>query len=62
LTAAAYASQQVPPFMKRTSCLLIFFNSDDGIMFKIFVGRVDNIELKTDQLAKFRALGDRLCK
>lgn len=48
--------------MKRTSCLLIFFNSDDGIMFKIFVGRVDNIELKTDQLAKFRALGDRLCK
>jgi putative heme utilization carrier protein HutX len=50
------------PFMKRTSCLLIFLNSDGGIMFKIFVGRDDKGELKSDQLAKFRALADRLCR
>jgi putative heme iron utilization protein len=30
-------------------------------MFKIFVGRDENRELKGDQLAAFRALADRLC-
>jgi len=48
------------PFMGRTSCLLIFMNSEGGIMFKIFVGRDDKGELKADQLEKFRALRDRL--
>ena len=50
------------PFMKRTSCLLIFLNAEGGIMFKIFVGRDEQGELKTEQLVKFRALADRLCK
>jgi putative heme utilization carrier protein HutX len=49
------------PFMNRTSCLLIFLNADGGIMFKIFVGRDENGELKANQLRKFRALRDRLC-
>jgi putative heme utilization carrier protein HutX len=50
------------PFMNRTSCLLIFLKVDGGIMFKIFVGRDDKGELKADQLEKFRALANRLCK
>jgi putative heme utilization carrier protein HutX len=48
------------PFMGRTSCLLVFFNSDGGIMFKIFVGRDEKGELKADQVEKFRALRERL--
>jgi putative heme utilization carrier protein HutX len=49
------------PFMNRTSCLLIFLNTDGGIMFKIFVGRDEKGALKADQLSKFRTLRDRLC-
>jgi putative heme utilization carrier protein HutX len=49
------------PFMNRTSCLLLFLNRDGGVMFKVFVGRDENGELKADQLEKFRALRDRLC-
>jgi putative heme utilization carrier protein HutX len=49
------------PFMGRTSCLLVFLNTDGGIMFKIFVGRDDKGELRADQIEKFRALRERLC-
>jgi hypothetical protein len=49
------------PFMGRTSCLLIFLNTDGGIMFKIFVGRDDKGELMADQLEKFRALRECIC-
>lgn len=49
------------PFMGRTSNLLIFINCDGGIMFKVFVGRDEKGQLKDDQVAKFRALADRLC-
>ena len=50
------------PFMGRLSASVVFFNIDDGIMFKVFVGRDEKRELKADQLAKFRALADRLCE
>ena len=49
-------------FFGRLSASILLFNSDGGIMFKIFVGRDDKRELLPDQLAKFRALADRLCK
>lgn len=49
------------PFMGRASASVLFLNVDGGIMFKVFVGRDEKRELKTDQLAKFRALADRLC-
>jgi putative heme utilization carrier protein HutX len=49
------------PLFGRLSASVLFFNLDGGIMFKIFVGRDDKRELLADQLAKFRALGDRLC-
>lgn len=49
------------PFMGRTSNLLIFINRDGGIMFKIFVGRDEKGQLKQDQVARFKALADRLC-
>ena len=48
------------PFMGRLSASLLFFNVDGGIMYKVFVGRDEKRELKADQLAKFRALGDKL--
>jgi putative heme utilization carrier protein HutX len=48
------------PFMGRLSASLLFFNSDGGIMFKVFVGRDEKRELKADQLAAFRALAERL--
>jgi putative heme utilization carrier protein HutX len=50
------------PFMNRLSAVLVFFNCDGGIMFKVFVGRDDKRELKADQLAAFRSLADRLCR
>ena len=40
--------------------MLIFLNSDGGIMFKIFVGRDEKRDLKADQLAKFRAFANGL--
>jgi heme iron utilization protein len=49
------------PFMGKLSALIVFFNLDGGVMFKVFVGRDDKRELKADQLAQFRALADRLC-
>lgn len=50
------------PFMNRLSAVVVFFNRDSGIMFKIFVGRDQTRELKTDQLAAFRALADLVCR
>jgi putative heme iron utilization protein len=47
--------------MGKLSALIVFFNVDGGIMFKIFVGRDEKRELKADQLAKFRSLGGQLC-
>lgn len=49
------------PFFGRLSASVLFLNTDGGIMFKVFVGRDEKRELKTDQLEKFRALADRLC-
>jgi putative heme iron utilization protein len=48
------------PFMGRLSAAVLFFNLDDGIMFKMFVGRDEKRELLADQLAKFRALAERV--
>ena len=48
------------PFMRRLSASILFFNVDDEIMFKIFVGRDEKRELKTDQLEAFRKLSERL--
>lgn len=48
------------PFMNKLSASILFFNIDGGIMFKIFVGRDEKRELKTDQMEKFRGLADRL--
>ncbi len=48
------------PFMGRPSASILFFNVDGGIMFKVFVGRDENRELKAEQLEKFRALADAL--
>ena len=48
------------PFMGRLSVLIVFFNVDGGVMFKVFVGRDEKRELKPDQVAAFRALADRL--
>jgi putative heme utilization carrier protein HutX len=48
------------PFMGRLSASVLFLNVDGGIMFKVFVGRDEKRELLGDQLAKFRALADRL--
>jgi putative heme utilization carrier protein HutX len=49
------------PLFGRLSCSVLFFNTDGGIMFKIFVGRDEKRELLADQLAAFRKLADRLC-
>lgn len=49
------------PFMGRASAFLSFFNTEGGIMFKVFVGREENRELKEDQLKAFRSLADRFC-
>lgn len=48
------------PTMGRASAAVMFFNPEGGIMFKVFVGRDDKRELLPDQLAKFRALAERL--
>jgi len=49
------------PFMGRASAFVSFFNVEGGIMFKVFVGRDENREMKADQLSAFRALADSLC-
>jgi putative heme utilization carrier protein HutX len=48
-------------FNKKKSVFIAFVNVDGGIMYKVFVGRDENRELKQDQLTKFRALRDKLC-
>ena len=48
------------PFMGKSSAFIAFVNVDGGIMFKVFVGRDEKRELLADQLAKFRALAERL--
>lgn len=48
------------PFMNKSSAFVAFLNVDGGIMYKVFVGRDEARELKQDQLARFRALGDKL--
>lgn len=48
-------------FNGKSSVFVAFVNVDGGIMYKVFVGRDENRELKQDQLAKFRALRGRLC-
>lgn len=50
------------PFMGRNSASILFFNRDGTIMFKIFVGRDANRELKQDQLQSFRLLVQTLSK
>jgi len=49
------------PFMKRSSAFAAFFNPEDGIMFKVFLGRDADGNLLDDQLALFRAAGERMC-
>jgi putative heme utilization carrier protein HutX len=44
------------PFMGKASAFVAFLNVDGGVMFKVFVGRDETRALKSDQLAKFRAL------
>ncbi|MCX8641793.1 MULTISPECIES: heme utilization cystosolic carrier protein HutX [unclassified Gilliamella] len=43
-------------FMKMSTASMIFLNHLGQSMFKIFVGRDENHQLKADQLEKFRAL------
>jgi putative heme utilization carrier protein HutX len=50
------------PFFGRLSAFIAFFNTDGGIMFKVFVGRDEKRELLADQVTAFRALADRLCE
>ncbi len=49
------------PFMGRASAFLAFLNLEGGIMFKVFVGRDENRDLKADQLTAFRRLADTIC-
>jgi putative heme utilization carrier protein HutX len=44
------------PFFKRRSCSIQFINGDGEAMFKVFVGRDAERNLKADQVAKFEAL------
>ena len=50
------------PLFGRLSASILFFNVDDEIMFKIFVGRDEKRELRSEQLAAFRSIADRLCR
>ena len=45
-------------FHGRRSCSVWFMNAAGGAMFKIFVRRDENKELRAEQLAKFEALRD----
>ncbi len=49
------------PFMGKSSASVLYFNVDGGIMFKVFVGRDETRALRSEQLARFHALADRLC-
>lgn len=46
------------PFMGRPSAFVAFLNPEGGIMFKIFVGRTAKGDLRSEQLAAFRALAE----
>jgi heme iron utilization protein len=48
------------PFMGKQSAFAAFLNVDGGIMFKVFVGRDETRALRADQLARFKALADRI--
>lgn len=48
------------PFMGRPSASLLFFNTEGGIMLKVFVGRDEAGRIRPEQLASFRALAERL--
>jgi putative heme utilization carrier protein HutX len=48
------------PFFGRRSCSVQFINQDGEAMFKVFVGRNEDRSLKTEQLARFQALRDRM--
>ncbi|MBR1222743.1 heme utilization cystosolic carrier protein HutX [Bradyrhizobium sp. U87765 SZCCT0131] len=48
------------PFMNKSSAFVAFLNVDGGIMFKVFVGRDEERQLKADQLERFRALATSL--
>jgi heme iron utilization protein len=48
------------PFMGKSSAFIAFINIDGGIMFKVFVGRDEARALRADQLARFKALADRI--
>ena len=49
------------PFMGRASAFIAFLNLEGGIMFKVFVGRDENRDLKVDQMVSFRKLADTIC-
>lgn len=48
------------PFFGRRSCSVQFLNTDGEAMFKVFVGRDEQRDLKPDQVTKFEALRGRL--
>ena len=48
------------PFIGKQSAFVAFLNVDGGIMFKVFVGRDQARALRADQLARFKALADRI--
>jgi len=49
------------PFFGRPSASILFFNLEGGVMFKVFVGRDEQRNLKDDQLAAFRAIANKVC-
>ena len=49
------------PFFGRPSASILFFNLEGGVMFKVFVGRDEQRNLKEDQLAAFRAVANKVC-
>ena len=49
------------PFFGRSSASILFFNLEGGVMFKVFVGRDEQRNLKDDQLAAFRAIANKVC-
>lgn len=48
------------PFFGRRSCSVQFINEDGEVMFKVFVGRDENRELKADQVTRFETLRAQL--
>ena len=49
------------PFFGRPSASILFFNLEGGVMFKVFVGRDEQRNLKAYQLAAFRAVANKVC-